>query len=413
MIMKYQNYKLEDVVKESSKELFTVISCFAGGGGSSTGYRLAGGKILLINEFVEEAVNSYLMNYPNTKVLPGDIKKYSGKDFLESAGITEGELDILDGSPPCSAFSTSGSRDSDFGAEYVDTRVTSIGEDGEVIESGSLKKKNKKKNYSDNKIVEDIQDLFLEYVRIANEIRPKVIIAENVRGLTIGNFKSKLFEFSNAFENIGYLTTHRLINAKLFGVPQSRERTIFLCVREDVAEEIGLNMFTINSILPTGDISNLVSVKDAIHYIENDPEEELMLEEYAAKTPAHKKWTQLLAKNPNKILSPSDSEFSDINPKGSYFNLYRSCPDLPSPTLTQMGQQRSVSGVFHYEKDRKFTTMELRRLMSLPDDYILTGDFDKKAERIGRMVAPFMMRDISKSVYENIIVPYREATSKS
>ena len=72
--MTYKPYFMKDVINNSNKELFNVISTFAGGGGSSTGYRLAGGKILCVNEFVEAAVDTYKSNYPNTPVLPDDIK---------------------------------------------------------------------------------------------------------------------------------------------------------------------------------------------------------------------------------------------------------------------------------------------------------------------------------------------------
>ena len=99
--MKYEPYTMQDVYQGEAKELFTVISTFAGGGGSSTGYRLAGGKILAINEFVEEARNTYSANYPSTPIIPSDIKKLSGADILEVAGVAVGELDLLDGSPPC------------------------------------------------------------------------------------------------------------------------------------------------------------------------------------------------------------------------------------------------------------------------------------------------------------------------
>ena len=106
--MKYKPYLMKDVLDGEAQEKFRVISTFAGGGGSSTGYRLAGGKILAINEFVEEARNTYRDNYPNTPILDGDIKELEGKDFLEIANIKEGELELLDGSPPCSAFSMCG-----------------------------------------------------------------------------------------------------------------------------------------------------------------------------------------------------------------------------------------------------------------------------------------------------------------
>ena len=83
---------MKDVLDNSNKELFNVISTFAGGGGSSTGYRLAGGKILLINEFVEEARKTYRENYPNTKILPDDIKNLTGDDILKEVNLKVGEL---------------------------------------------------------------------------------------------------------------------------------------------------------------------------------------------------------------------------------------------------------------------------------------------------------------------------------
>jgi DNA (cytosine-5)-methyltransferase 1 len=78
---KYQRYTLKDTLDSEKRSLFNVLSTFAGGGGSSTGYRLAGGKILAVNEFVEEAQNTYRENYPSTLIIPGDIKKLTGKDF--------------------------------------------------------------------------------------------------------------------------------------------------------------------------------------------------------------------------------------------------------------------------------------------------------------------------------------------
>ena len=104
----YLTYKLEDVYKSSAQEKFKVISTFSGAGGSTTGYKLSGAKVLVANEFVEAAIDSYKANYPDTIILPGDIKELTGKDFLDAAGIGVGELDILDGSPPCSAFSVAG-----------------------------------------------------------------------------------------------------------------------------------------------------------------------------------------------------------------------------------------------------------------------------------------------------------------
>ena len=71
----YKPYSLTDVEAQASKELFTVVSTFAGGGGSSTGYKLAGGKIVLANEVDETAADTYQLNYPNTPVANMDIRK--------------------------------------------------------------------------------------------------------------------------------------------------------------------------------------------------------------------------------------------------------------------------------------------------------------------------------------------------
>ena len=166
--MKYKPYNLKDVVKASKQEKFTVVSTFAGGGGSSTGYRLAGGKILCVNEFVEAAVDTYKSNYPNTPVLPDDIKKLTGEDFLKIAGIKKGELDILDGSPPCSAFSMAGSISHGGGNTHADAF-------------------NKTKQYSDIKGVSNVEDLFFEFLRVRKKywLLPIIIILFVFGGLIV------------------------------------------------------------------------------------------------------------------------------------------------------------------------------------------------------------------------------------
>ena len=379
--MKYKPYNVKDVKKASAQNKFTVVSCFAGGGGSSTGYRLAGGNILLINEFVEEAIASYKKNYPDTPVLVDDIKKYAGKDFLDKIKLKEGELDILDGSPPCSAFSVAGKREKGW---------------------------DKTKSYSDGKTVENIEDLFLEFIRVAKDIKPKVIVAENVKGITFGEATKKLNEFVKAFENIGYYVTYKVLNAADFGVPQARERTIFICVREDVADAIGLSWINLIGIFPN-EFGYQISMEDAIESIKNDEAEVKELRDFYEGS-FQKKFLDPIPFRPDRHTKPSDPQFREWNPKASCFNMIRPCPTMPSPTLTQQGQKKGLSGVFHYAENRKLTIKELRRLMSLPEDYELTGTFDQQAERIGRMVAPKMMAEVAKSIYENVLKPYNEVT---
>jgi len=408
---KYIPYTIQDVRKSSARELFTVISTFAGGGGSSTGYRLAGGKVLAINEFVEEAIKTYSLNFPDTKIIAGDIKNISGKDLLELANMKVGDLDILDGSPPCSAFSVAGKREKNWkGATKYESETYFDFETGETISEGGIQVKDGVKKYSDDQVVEAIEDLFLEYIRIAKEIQPKVIIAENVKGITMGEARKKLYEFQNLFEKIepGYLVTHHVLNAADYGVPQARERLFFVCVREDVAEKVGINFLNLESVTrPIPSTPKHIGIKDAIDHVENDLEEEKELLDYVEGS-FQKRFIEMLPFNPNKHLKPSNPEFRNLNPKGSCFNMIRPAIHLPSPTLTQAGQQKGVSGVFHYAKNRKFTIKELKILMSMPEDYELTGTFDQKAERLGRMVAPKMMAALASNIYENVLKPYKE-----
>jgi len=378
----YERYFLEDVLRESRKKLFTVASCFAGGGGSSTGYRLGGGHVLLINEFVEEAIKTYTTNFPDTPVLVDDIKKYSGQDFLDKMGIERGELDILDGSPPCSAFSMAGNRDKAWG---------------------------KVKNYSDGKKQENIEDLFLEFIRIANDIQPKIIVAENVKGITIGKSKEKRNEFINAFEGIGYSTTYKVLNAVDYGVPQSRERTIFICIRNDVADVVGLSFLNLLGLFPEPTVKRHVSIKEGLDGLVLDQEEVDYLLDYVKNISWQRPFLERMPFNPEKAYPADHDDLKDINPKGSFFSLVRPSPNLPSPTITQTSNQLSGAGVVHYEENRKFTITELKRIMGLPDDFVLTGNFNQKSERIGRMVAPKMMAEIAKSLYYKVLKPYYEA----
>ena len=376
--MKYTPYKLEDVVNASNQNKFNVISTFAGGGGSSTGYRLAGGKILCINEFVEEAQNTYRENYPDTPILPGDIKQLSGKDFLDIAGLGVGELDILDGSPPCSAFSVAGklshSRDGKHSDGWGQT-----------------------KNYSDGKMVENIEDLFFEFLRVANDIRPKVIIAENVKGLTIGEAKEYFNKIQNTFEDIGYDVVAKVLDSRYFGISQTRTRVFFIGVRNDITEKAGLNFMTIGNVFPQ-ELPDVVPLKDALIGLEYDEEEVRYLTDKFSKTAYWRDTGSKMEIDPPKVLTGMD-----YHPKGHHFNLKRVSQYQPAPTLTAMGSNDTTAGAFHWAEPRKLTLGELKRIQSLPDDFKLTGKWNQKSERIGRMVPPLMMKVIADSVYNKIL----------
>ena len=372
-------YNLQYVLDCESLNRFNVISTFAGGGGSSTGYRLAGGKILAVNEFVEEARNTYSANYPNTPILPDDIKTLKGQDFLDLVGLKKGELDILDGSPPCSAFSVAGSMCRSEGATHSDGW-------------------GKTKTYSDGKKVENIEDLFFEFIRIANDIQPKVIVAENVKGLTIGEAKSYYHRITNELEAIGYYVSSKVMNASYHGVGQNRQRVIFICIREDIAEKVGLTFLNIHSLFPE-ESSTRTTFGDVIEGVVNNEDEIKMITEKWQACNLYKTTGSKMPDDPDKVLTGMD-----YHPKGHAFNMKRASMRQPCPTLTAMGCANiTFGGIIHPLYNRKLTLAEQIRIQSLPDDFRLTGEWKQKAERIGRMVPPLMMRDIAESIYRHVL----------
>ena len=371
-----------DVFEASAQKKFNVISTFAGGGGSSTGYRLAGGNILCVNEFVEEARNTYRENYPHTPIMPNDIKELSGQDILDVAGIGVGELDILDGSPPCSAFSVAGKMCHTEGGKHSDGW-------------GQTKK------YSDDKMVENIEDLFFEFLRIANDIRPKIIIGENVAGLTVGEAKQYFNKIQNTFEEIGYDVSAKVLDSRYFGISQTRTRVFFIGIRNDITEKVGLTFLNISSIFPT-ESNTIIPLKQALEGLVYDEDEVKYLTEKFLKTAYWKDTGSNMPINPDKVLTGMD-----YHPKGHHFNLKRVSLKVPAPTLTAMGSNDTTAGAFHWNTPRKLTIGELKRIQSLPDDFKLTGKWNQQSERIGRMVPPLLLKSIADSIYDNIIEVYK------
>ena len=175
----------------------TVVSLFAGCGGSSLGYSMAGYRELLAVEWDDNAVETFRLNFPDVPVYHGDIAKLSVEECLRLAGIQTGELDVLDGSPPCQGFSTAGKRNLD----------------------------------------DERNQLFREYVRLLRGLQPRAFIMENVSGMVKGKMKLVFAEAMRELKASGYKVSARLLNAMYFNVPQSRQRMIFVGVREDLGRE--------------------------------------------------------------------------------------------------------------------------------------------------------------------------------
>lgn len=337
---------------------YNVVSTFSGGGGSCLGYRMAGFHVIWANEFVEEAQNTYRANHPNTYLDTRDIRDIKPEDILKITGLKKGQLDLFDGSPPCCAFSTSGKREKGW---------------------------NQEREYSDGKI-QRIENLFFEYIRILNGLQPKCFIAENVSGLVKGTAIGYFKEFLQEMKSCGYKVKAELLNAKWLGVPQSRERIIFMGVRDDLNKE---------PIYPSP-YPYYYTLSDAFHDLKNDENEIKILSDYVARSKMGIVLRKL-PKNPKRSINAS----SVMN--GSWFNLRRESMFAPSCTLTASGCTIPPAGSCHPLYDRKFTVAEMKRITSLPDDFILTGNRNQQGERIGRMVPPVMMMNIAKTVQTEIL----------
>ena len=399
--MKYFRYTLDDLKKSSDRKLFNYITFFAGGGGSSCGYKLSGGDCLFMNEFQQVAVDDYLANFPETPHhICDDIKNVTGQQIMEMTGLKVGELDLLDGSPPCPPFSMSGTKQKGWGKEK-----TAYG----------MKQKN-------------IEDLTWEQIRIANEMQPKVIVCENVKGLTMSYAQEHLQRMVNDFEKCGYTTVYKVLKGHQQGVPQKRERVFIVSVRNDVLDKIGLPfMLLVSSVFPEPE-EEFATIQDAIgdlkHNNANASEAVELCD--AMKKSAKYKWLKRLPKNPDRVMSVGDDvvgpwydkviahrkKMGKTVPerKSSFYQSRRVPYNQASHTLSEQGLMTSLAVHLHPEEDRVFTTKESARIMTLPDDYIFTGTLNQNLARIGLMVAPLCLKYLADNIYENILKPYKEMT---
>jgi DNA (cytosine-5)-methyltransferase 1 len=210
------NWTLKDAV--FTKDKGKVFSCFACGGGSTMGYKLAGFDVLGCNEIDPKMIEAYKVNHNPKYAFLEPIQTFKERKDLPKELY---ELDILDGSPPCSSFSIAGNREKDWSKE-------------KVFREGQAK--------------QVLDTLFFDFIDLAKELQPKVVVAENVKGLLMGAAKSYVREIYREFDKAGYYCQHWLLDASKMGVPQRRERVFFIALRKDLAEPflVQQDMFTIN-----------------------------------------------------------------------------------------------------------------------------------------------------------------------
>lgn len=294
----------------------TVISTFAGCGGSSLGYQLAGFRELLAVEWDDNAVATFRLNFSDVPVYHGDIAALSVEDCLRLAGIAPGELDIFDGSPPCQGFSTAGKR-----------------------------------------LLDDPRNqLFREYVRLLRGLRPRVFVMENVSGLVRSKMKLVFADIMRELKASGYRVSARLMNAMYFNVPQSRERLIFIGVRDDLG------------IAPSHPVPQMLPrpMADVVPIV-------------AARYDTKGKFQKRIY-NPRVDVMPTIT-------KGNHYHI-----------LCKVGTG----------PERILTTDEAKAFASFPRGFRFLGTPQNAWERIGNSVPPNFMRAIAEHIRDHILAPVRQ-----
>jgi DNA (cytosine-5)-methyltransferase 1 len=322
------------------KNNLNVFSCFACGGGSSFGYKMSGFNVIGCNEIDPEMISIYKANHNPKYSYLESIETFKDRKDLPKELYS---LDILDGSPPCSSFSMAGAREKGWG---------------------------KKKKFREGQAEQVLDDLFFHYIDLAHKLQPKVVVAENVKGMLQGNAKGYVKEIINLFKVAGYDVQLFLLNGATMGLPQKRERVFFICRRRD------LNL----PELKLGFNEKVISIKEAFGEFNGEK---------------GKDYSASINYKYYKKCSIGDS-FSKHHPKGSLFGLIRLDPNRPSPTLTAT----NASGqLYHWEEMRGLTKNQCCILSSFPLDYKFKSEA-AAGYQMGMSVPPLMMHKISEQIYK-------------
>tara|TARA_R110000772_G_scaffold210167_1_gene320704 strand:- start:325 stop:1407 length:1083 start_codon:yes stop_codon:yes gene_type:complete len=346
---KKHRFPYEWTLKDANftKDKGTVFSCFACGGGSTMGYKLAGFDVLGCNEIDPKMIEAYKANHNPKYAYLEPIQTFKLRKYLPKELYN---LDILDGSPPCSSFSMAGNREKDWGKEKV---------------------------FREGQAEQVLDTLFFDFIDLAKELQPKIVVAENVSGMMMGTAKEYVKKVYTAFQDAGYQLRIEpyLLDASTMGVPQRRKRVFFIALRNDLAPKFmeQIDMFQ-------------TAPKLELNF--NEPE-------ITYKHIRQEKGTGKINIGDSTLkywrLTPPGEYLSFAHPKGSYFNEYKCHPDKVVPTI------RGKCFPFDYIIERKLYTEEGCKAGSYPLDY----DFNKilPSYLIGMSVPPVMVANIATEIY--------------
>lgn len=334
-------WTLKDAV--FTKDKGKVFSCFACGGGSTMGYKLAGFDVLGCNEIDPKMIEAYKANHNPKYAYLEPIQTFKLRTDLPDELYN---LDILDGSPPCSSFSMAGNREKDWGKEKV---------------------------FIEGQAEQVLDTLFFDFIDLAKKLQPKIVIAENVKGLLLGEAKSYVRQIYREFDLAGYYCQHWLLDASKMGVPQRRERVFFIALRKDLAAPFMKQV-------------DLFTVAPELKLEFNEPE--IPFKNIMNNEEGHKN---------NTLLKVWDITQKGKNPPGDSYFSYIKCDDNKAlPTINGGGKQVTTSLMHPYLK-RFLNDKELILGGSFPLDYKFTF---RVGYLISMSVPPVMTAQIAKQVYE-------------
>lgn len=332
-----------------TKDKGKVFSCFSCGGGSTMGYKLAGFDVIGCNEIDPKMMEVYKENHNPKYSYLEPIQDFKNRKDLPKELYN---LDILDGSPPCSTFSTAGDREKNWG---------------------------KKKKFREGQSEQVLDTLFFDFIALAKKLQPKVVISENVKGLLLGNAKDYVRKIHKEFNDAGYYCQHFLLDASTMGVPQKRERVFFICIRKDLASQflVQQDMFTVKPFLEM-----------------EFSEKPILFHEFVDKT------EKRIPKDGKMYKYWVNREYGDSNlgsgaeraiGKRTGFGQTFSYLDRVLPTLTR--RDRTIC----YHEFRTLTDAEFIKGSSFPSDYKFLKN--NCTYIMGMSVPPVMTAQIATEVY--------------
>ena len=314
------------------KHNLKVFTTFACGGGSSMGYKLAGFNVIGASDIDQQIAKVYKANHNPKHYFLESISKFNQQKNLHPDLFS---LDILDGSPPCSAFSISGTREKTWG---------------------------KKKKFREGQAEQILDNLFFEFIETIDKLKPKVFIAENVKGMLVGNAKGYLVEIIKQIKAIGYKPQIFLLNSASMGVPQKRERVFIIGNRVDYPK-LRLEFKETKISFKNIDSGLLDNYKNL-----------------GLKT--RKLWT---------LCKPGEY-LSSVDPNGGFYTHSKVSKNNVVSTII------SGSAKYHYKQPRILDKNELCLAGSFPLDYNFLNINPQYL--IGMSVPPVMMAQVSNQVYK-------------